>query len=108
MVTKDFVYKKVLIFDGSNCLHRAITEPHLWNMSYNGIKTGGIYGVLQIIMKEFKLYNYYPIVIFDGNLSKRRLQIYPNYKHNLDKSMRKENVSCETGIMKKYRSMKIL
>lgn len=92
MNNNKFIYDKILIFDGSNCLHRAITEPHLCELEYNGSKTGGVFGVLQIIIKEFKLYNYYPIVVFDGNLSARRLNIFPNYKHHLDKRI----VSCET------------
>lgn len=85
--TNDFIFKKLLIYDGSNCLHRAIESEALWNLNNNNQKTGGLFGVMQTILKEFKLYpTYYPVVVFDGNLSKNRLNIYPNYKHHAEKS----------------------
>ena len=47
------LYQRLLIFDGSHCLHRAICEPHLWEMKNNeGQRTGGVYGTLQTILKE--------------------------------------------------------
>lgn len=94
---EDAVFNNILIFDGSNCLHRAIAEPHLWNLSSNGARTGGIYGVLQIICKEFKIYNYYPVVVFDGKLSTRRLGIYPNYKHHSEFNSDETHDSSETS-----------
>ena len=59
------LYQRLLIFDGSHCLHRAICEPHLWEMkNYNGQRTGGIYGTLQTILKESGTFNYFPVVVF--------------------------------------------
>ena len=85
-------FNRLLIFDGSHALHRAICEPHLWEMRNTaGERTGGIYGVLQTIIKESSAYDYFPVVVFDGHLSERRLSIYPNYKRHADKQMLLEN-----------------
>ena len=90
-------FNRLLIFDGSHALHRALSVPNNWDMKTSkGIRTGGIYGVLRTIMKECKTYNYYPIVVFDGGLSERRLQIYPNYKRTLDKQQLNESVELKT------------
>ena len=79
-------YNRILIFDGSYCLHRNLSQPNQWEMiNSKGKRTGGIFGTLRTILKELKTYNFYPVVIFDGGLSKRRLDIYPNYKRNLEK-----------------------
>ena len=80
------IYNKLLIFDGSYMLHRNLSQPNQWEMkNTKGKRTGGIYGSLRTILKELSQYNLYPIVVFDGGLSKRRLNIYPNYKRNLEK-----------------------
>lgn len=80
------IYGRLLIFDGSHALHRNLSEPHLWEMkNTNGQRTGGVYGTLQTILKESSTYNYFPVVVFDGSLSKRRLDIHPNYKRYLEK-----------------------
>ena len=84
----ELAFNRLLIFDGSHALHRAICEPHLWEMKNTyGERTGGIYGVLQTIIKESSTYNYFPVVVFDGHLSERRLSIYPNYKRHADKQL---------------------
>lgn len=84
----NYLFNRVLIFDGSYMLHRALSEPHNWEMStINGKKTGGIFGSLRILNKELRSYNYYPIVIFDAGLSKRRLDLYSNYKKHDDKAV---------------------
>ena len=87
------LYQRLLIFDGSHALHRAICEPHLWEMkNFEGQRTGGIYGTLQTILKESSTFNYFPVVVFDGHLSQRRLDIYPNYKKHEDKMLLQESV----------------
>ena len=79
-------YNRLLIFDGSYCLHRNLSVPNNWNMiTTSGKRTGGIFGVLRTIYKELKTYNYFPVVVFDGGLSQRRLNLYPNYKQHEDK-----------------------
>lgn len=96
---KDLKYNRLLIIDGSHALHRSISEPHLWTMTNSkGERTGGIYGTLQTILKESSTYNYFPVVIFDGQLSKRRLSLYDNYKHWSDKQMLLESVEYPTEL----------
>lgn len=85
------VFNRILIFDGSYALHRALSVPNNWDMvNSKGKRTGGIFGVLRTIQKELKNYNYFPIVVFDGGLSKRRLDIYPNYKRAQEKALLQE------------------
>lgn len=79
-------FNRVMIYDGSYLLHRNLSQPNQWEMiNSKGKRTGGIYGVLRSIIKESKDYNFYPVVIFDGGLSKRRLEIYPDYKRNIER-----------------------
>lgn len=79
-------FNRVMIYDGSYLLHRNLSQPNQWEMiNSKGKRTGGIYGVLRSIIKESKDYNFYPVVVFDGGLSKRRLNIYPNYKKNIER-----------------------
>lgn len=90
------VFNRVLIFDGSYALHRALSVPNNWDMvNMKGKRTGGIFGVLRTIQKELKDYNFFPVVVFDGGLSKRRLELYPNYKRNLEKQALLECVEEE-------------
>lgn len=91
------IFNRVLIFDGSYALHRALAEPHNWEMrNSKGKRTGGIFGVLRTITKELKTYNYYPVVVFDGGLSKRRLELYPNYKRAEEKALLTESLEEKT------------
>lgn len=79
-------FNRVMIYDGSYLLHRNLSQPNQWEMiNSKGKRTGGIYGVLRSIIKESKDWNFYPVVIFDGGLSRRRLEIYPNYKRNIER-----------------------
>ena len=60
-------YNKFLIFDGSHCLHRNISQPNNWEMKTStGTRTGGLLGTLRSIAKESNDYNYFPIVVFDS------------------------------------------
>lgn len=86
-------YNRLLIIDGSHALHRNICQPNLWEMrNSEGYRTGGIYGTLNTILKETSHFNYFPVVVFDGHLSQRRLSIYDNYKHHKDKQLLLESV----------------
>lgn len=85
------VFNRIMIFDGSYALHRSLSVPNNFEMiNSKGKRTGGIFGVLRTIQKELKDYNYFPIVVFDGGLSKRRLDIYPNYKKAQEKALLQE------------------
>lgn len=91
------IFNRLLIFDGSHALHRALSVPNNYEMiTTTGIRTGGIYGTIRTIIKELKTYNYFPVVVFDGSLSKRRLEIYPNYKRTLDKQQLNESLEQKT------------
>ena len=90
------LYNKLLLIDGSHALHRNIAQPQLWEMrNAEGTRTGGIYGTLNTLLKETSNYNYFPIVIFDGHLSQRRLAIYDNYKRYKEKQLLLEGVITE-------------
>lgn len=89
----DIKFHRTLIFDGSHALHRNLSVPNNWEMTNNeGQRTGGIFGVLRTINKEITTYNYTPIVVFDGGLSQRRLELFPNYKGTLDKQILRESL----------------
>lgn len=80
--------KKALVIDGSYLLHRNLHIEHLFEMrSHNGEgpRTGGIFGFFRGLNYEMKKFDYYPIVCWDAGLAQRRLDIYPNYKHHMDK-----------------------
>ena len=83
------LFNKLAIIDGSYFLHRSLHQPDLWELKNDktGERTGGIYGFLRIFNSEIKNLYYYPIVVWDSGLAERRLHLYPNYKHNLDKNI---------------------
>ena len=75
---------KVLIVDGSYCLHRAMHTPALAELkTSSGMLSGGVFGFLRILQSEIKKFSgYFPVVCWDKGLSKRRTDIYPDYKAN--------------------------
>lgn len=76
-------FKNMLIIDGSYMLHRSLHQKSLDELcAKDGHKTGGIYQFLNSILHELKINrSYFPIVVFDDGLSKRRTSIDPYYKH---------------------------
>lgn len=78
---------KVLIIDGSYCLHRALHTPGLQELcTSTGIKSGGVFGVLRILQSEIKRFpGYFPIFCWDKGLSDRRTALYPDYKHQRER-----------------------
>lgn len=90
----DLRFNKLLIIDGSNLLYRNLKVPYLWNKrNSKAERIGGVTGVLTSIRKEITEYNYFPVVVFDGHLAKRRLALYDNYKHNAEKRILTESKS---------------
>lgn len=86
-------YNRLLICDFSHALHRSIAQPNLWEMRDKyGRRTGGVYGSLNTLLKECSTYNYFPIAVFDGHLSQRRLELYDNYKKHKDKQLLTEDI----------------
>lgn len=83
-----------LIYDGNNLAFRANSVMELKTKS--GIRTSAIYGVLNSISKDLSLFRKRGIdideVIFswDCGKSKRRLDLYPEYKANRKKQREKE------------------
>lgn len=76
-------YKKLLLIDTSSIMHRCLGVPALFGLT-NGLNvTGGIYGSLNVILSELSINpGVYPVALFDGGLSPRRLQLYSSYKKN--------------------------
>lgn len=75
---------KILIVDGSYLLHRSLSTPSLQELETSkGFKTGGVFGSLRILQFELKNFpDYFPIFCFDKGLSKRRTDLYSDYKNN--------------------------
>lgn len=81
------IFNKVVIIDGSYMMHRNLKIPDLWNLrNKSGDRSGGVFGFLRSLNYAVKNNEYYPIICWDSGLSKRRLDIYPDYKNNLEKS----------------------
>lgn len=73
------------IVDGSYFLHRSLKVPEIYDLVHDGIRTGGVFQFLRLLSFELKDRGGLPLVVFDGGLSKRRLDVYPNYKRSEDK-----------------------
>lgn len=52
-----------------------------------GMRSGGVFGFLRSLNKALKHCpsDYYPVICWDSKVAQRRLDIYPNYKHNQDR-----------------------
>lgn len=95
---------KILIIDGSNLLHRQLNQSDLDDLTYNGKKTGAVYGFFRSLLVSVKRYpDHYPIIVFDKGKSPRRLAIYPNYKHTEDNRKEREELKSkvESGLIPK-------
>lgn len=71
-----------VILDGNNLLYRIIKAKAYPDLkTTTGIHTGGIFGVIQSVHKIWNsIFPNFGILVFDGGLSERRLQLYPDYK----------------------------
>ena len=74
----------MIIIDASNQLNRVLQLPSYFGLQFAGKPTGGIYGFLRILNnialgapQGEKI-----IVVWDGGRSKRRLELFPEYKAN--------------------------
>ena len=78
--------KNIMAIDGSYALHRCLKQQNLFELRNSNLeRTGGIFGVLNILKKEIQnIGNYYPIICWDDGQSDRRLAIYDNYKKHRD------------------------
>lgn len=91
------VINKLCIIDGSYFLHRSLKTPDIYDLTFNGVRTGGIFQFLRILTFNLDNLGAYPIVMFDGGLSKRRLEIHPDYKRSVQKQ--EERIRYEKGEM---------
>lgn len=91
------VINKLCIIDGSYFLHRSLKTPDIYDLTFNGVRTGGIFQFLRILTFNLDNLGAYPIVMFDGGLSKRRLEIHPDYKRSVQKQ--EERTRYEKGEM---------
>ena len=87
--------KRLMLIDLSYSLHRCLRVPQLWDLNamvnVDGevklVRTGGIYGVFNSLVACMNSYpGYYPVFASDKGLSKRRLELLPNYKHAKDRA----------------------
>ena len=73
----------MILVDGSNCLHRSLHVPSLWELkTVTGRHTGAIHGFLisiSSLAKKYKLQRGI-FVAWDLGSSTQRLAIYPKYK----------------------------
>lgn len=82
---------RIMIIDGSYMLHRSLKTPELWDLkNKNGIRTGGVFGFLRSLGASLRIGEYFPVICWDSGRSPRRLTVYPNYKHNMDKTLLRE------------------
>lgn len=77
---------KLAAIDGSYFLHRSLRVPEIYELQYEGIRTGGVLQFLRSITMELNKLGAYPVVVFDGGLSPRRLEAFPNYKRTEDRA----------------------
>jgi len=76
---------KIILIDGSNLLHRSLHVEEVFQLSYNGIKTGGVHSFIRSLMATCRAFKDFPIVFWDRGYSERRINLYPNYKKREDK-----------------------
>lgn len=82
---------KLILIDGSNLLHRALRVPEVYELQYNGIRTGGVHSFIRSLMMVCKGFQDFPVVFWDKGFSKRRIELYPNYKRREDKHRQSES-----------------
>ena len=100
--------KRGLIVDASYLIQRALHVKELDELQDSkGRKTGAIFQVIRSLMYELEDHvNYYRIFCFDYHQSPRRLKLYPNYKHNIDRVVQLEEAKTNPEIAKQVAESK--
>lgn len=100
----DKYLNKILIIDGSYALHRSLKTPGLEDLATSkGVKSGGVYGFLRIFQSEVKKFpGFFPIVCWDRGLSKRRTDLYPEYKANRERQASDEMIALGLAEKNEY------
>ena len=93
--------KKALIIDSSYIIHRCLAVEQIYNFTDSkGRRTGAIYQYLRMLIAAMKKFpDYFPINCFDHGRSPRRLKLYPNYKHELDRTIEVEDAKTNPELM---------
>jgi DNA polymerase-1 len=80
--------KTLLLVDGHNCFIRAYSGLAKQDFrNSDGIATWGVYGFLNTLTAMTRRYQpSHVLIAFDKGKSKKRLELYPQYKANRDKS----------------------
>lgn len=75
---------KTLVVDGTYLMYRSFHQKGVWNLRYGGLRTGGAFSVLRSLHQSFDRLNdlWKIVVVWDGSRSKRRIELYPEYKAN--------------------------
>lgn len=74
--------ERVILIDGHYMVHRMLRSKNS-NLEYNGIATSGVYGFYKSMTSVLHKYPASKIIVaWDGQRSKRRMSIYPEYKGN--------------------------
>ena len=81
---------KIVLIDGSNLLHRSLRVPDIFQLSYNGVKTGGIHSFFRSLIRISDYFRDYPIILWDKGFSERRVKLFSNYKSKDDKVIQRE------------------
>lgn len=72
----------ILLIDGQNIGYASMHVPALSRLSHAGMRTGGIMGLAQSVMRIVKLFpGAVPVVLWDGHAAWRK-ELCPEYKEN--------------------------
>lgn len=74
-------------------LHRNLHMEDIMSLKTStGVRSGGVFGFLRSLNKAMKQCpsDYYPIICWDSKVAQRRLDIYPDYKHNRERKKDQE------------------
>lgn len=96
--------KNTYIIDGSFMLHRALHLPDVFALTNSkGDHTGGIFQFLRMLNREVKSCgDYFPVVVFDQGLCKRRTDLDPNYKNATERARQDEMVLTPEEVENDY------
>lgn len=93
--------KTTLIIDGSNLIFRCLLQEGLgWLCAKDGRSTGATCGTITIIRKMLRENADVVSVVFvqDGGISKRRLELFPEYKAKRRASTERAKAIIEAGL----------
>lgn len=104
-------YGRILAVDGSYLIHRALHQKQIFELrGPNGERSGGVFQFMRSLKSEMaKNPDYFPVVCWDGGLSKRRVHADPFYKHADERNTDPEVLTTEeadTDYLTQYRKQR--